>query len=215
MKNDVIDSENHPVRSLHGQDSRYSQVCRATSAVFVHESCNGSRIHGPQQIARGAVICETRQRHDTLAVGPKPVPKLTLPTLKVTVSLVMPPVASPLKRHVSEPIEFVPEGKSRIPFASPRPPVKQTGKETPRQVRVQCKLRIVGEYEIPTWQKPGINGQGAPKSASGVVGRQSHHRHRLRVSARGTQCMRRVQVAHASRQRRSVLRPLRRASHAG
>ena len=31
-------------------------------------------------------------------------------------------------------------------------PVKETGKEIPRQVRVQGKLRIVAGYEIPTWK---------------------------------------------------------------
>lgn len=54
---------------------------------------------------------------------------------------------------VSEPIELVPGGKKQNTLCIAETfPVKQTGKETLRQVRVQGKLRVVAEYEIPTWK---------------------------------------------------------------
>ena len=52
---------------------------------------------------------------------------------------------------VSEPIELAAGGKKRNTVCIDRTfPVKQTG-NTLREVRVQGKLRIVAEYEIPTW----------------------------------------------------------------
>jgi hypothetical protein len=53
---------------------------------------------------------------------------------------------------VSEPIELVPGGKKQNSLCiADTFPVEQKGKETLRQVRVQGKLRVVAEYEIPTW----------------------------------------------------------------
>lgn len=54
---------------------------------------------------------------------------------------------------VSEPIELAPAGKRQNTLCiAGTLPVKETGNETLRQVRVQGKLRIVAGYEIPTWK---------------------------------------------------------------
>jgi hypothetical protein len=54
---------------------------------------------------------------------------------------------------VSEPIEFAPGKKKRTALCiADTFPVKPTGKETFRQVRLQGTLRVVAEYEIPTWK---------------------------------------------------------------
>ena len=54
---------------------------------------------------------------------------------------------------VSEPIELAPGARKQNTLCTAETfPVKETGKETLRQVRVQGKLRIVAGYEIPTWK---------------------------------------------------------------
>jgi len=66
---------------------------------------------------------------------------------------------------VSEPIELVPGAKKQnAPCIAQTFPVKQTGKDTFREVRVQGKLRVVAEYEIPPWKtihQPLGGGKGA------------------------------------------------------
>ena len=54
---------------------------------------------------------------------------------------------------VSEPIELAPGARRQNTLCIAEAfPVKETGKEILRQVRVQGKLRIVAGYEIPTWR---------------------------------------------------------------
>ena len=54
---------------------------------------------------------------------------------------------------VPEPIELAPgTGRQNTLCLAEIFPVKETGKETLRQVRVQGKLRIVAGYETPTWK---------------------------------------------------------------
>jgi hypothetical protein len=54
---------------------------------------------------------------------------------------------------VSEPIELAPRTRRRNTLCVAETfPVKEAGKETLRQVRVQGRLRIVAGYEIPTWK---------------------------------------------------------------
>ena len=54
---------------------------------------------------------------------------------------------------VSEPIKLVPRARRQNTLCIAETfPVKETGKEILRQVRVQGKLRIVAGYEIPTWR---------------------------------------------------------------
>jgi hypothetical protein len=54
---------------------------------------------------------------------------------------------------VSKPIELAPAARRQNTLCIAETfPVKETGKEMLRQVRVQGKLRIVGGYEIPTWR---------------------------------------------------------------
>ena len=66
---------------------------------------------------------------------------------------------------VSEPIELVPGGKKQNTLCIAETfPVKQTGKEAFRQVRLQGGLRVVAAYEIPTWKtvhQPQGGGKGA------------------------------------------------------
>jgi hypothetical protein len=53
---------------------------------------------------------------------------------------------------VSEPIELLPEARRQNTLCIAETfPVKETGKETLRQVRVRGKIRIVAGYEIPVW----------------------------------------------------------------
>lgn len=66
---------------------------------------------------------------------------------------------------VSEPIELAPGGKKRNTVCIAETfPVKPTGKETLRQVRVQGTLRIVAEYATPTW-KTTYQPQGGGREA--------------------------------------------------
>jgi hypothetical protein len=64
---------------------------------------------------------------------------------------------------VSEPIKLVPGARRQSTLCIAGTfPVKETGKETLRQVRVRGKLRIVAGYEIPTWRivdQPQGNGR--------------------------------------------------------
>lgn len=54
---------------------------------------------------------------------------------------------------VSKPIELAPGARRQNTLCIAETfPVKETGKEILRQVRVQGKLRIVAGYEIPTWR---------------------------------------------------------------
>jgi hypothetical protein len=54
---------------------------------------------------------------------------------------------------ISEPIKLVPGTRRQNTLCVAETfPVKETGKEILRQVRVQGKLRIVAGYEIPTWR---------------------------------------------------------------
>jgi hypothetical protein len=54
---------------------------------------------------------------------------------------------------VSKPIELAPGARRQNTLCIAETfPVKETGKEILRQVRVQGKLRIVAGYEIPTWK---------------------------------------------------------------
>lgn len=66
---------------------------------------------------------------------------------------------------VSKPIELVPGAKKQNTLCIAETfAVKQAGKETFRQVRVQGTLRVVAEYEIPTWKtihQPQGGGKGA------------------------------------------------------
>ena len=66
---------------------------------------------------------------------------------------------------VSEPMELVPGAKRHDTLCIAETfPVKQTGKETFREVSVQGTLRVIAEYEIPTWKtmhQPQDGGKGA------------------------------------------------------
>jgi hypothetical protein len=54
---------------------------------------------------------------------------------------------------VPEPISLAPGAKRQNTFCVGETfPVKEAGKETLRQVRVQGKLRLVARYEVPTWR---------------------------------------------------------------
>jgi hypothetical protein len=54
---------------------------------------------------------------------------------------------------VSEPIKLEPRARRQNTLCIAETfPVKETGKDVLRQVRVQGKLRIVAGYEIPTWR---------------------------------------------------------------
>ena len=54
---------------------------------------------------------------------------------------------------ISDPIELGPRARRQSTLCIAKAfPVKETGKEALRQVRVQGKLRIVAGYEIPTWR---------------------------------------------------------------
>jgi hypothetical protein len=54
---------------------------------------------------------------------------------------------------VSEPIELAPGARRQNTLCiADAFPVKETGEETLRQLRVRGKLRIVAGYEIPTWR---------------------------------------------------------------
>jgi len=66
---------------------------------------------------------------------------------------------------ISEPIELAPGARKQSVLCIGKTfPVKETGKETLRQVRVQGKLRIVARYDIPSWRiihQPQVNGKGS------------------------------------------------------
>jgi hypothetical protein len=66
---------------------------------------------------------------------------------------------------ILEPIKLAPGARKQSTFCIAKTfPVKETGKETIRQVRVQGKLRIVARYDIPTWRilhQPKVNGKGS------------------------------------------------------
>jgi hypothetical protein len=66
---------------------------------------------------------------------------------------------------VPEPVKLGPGARRRSTLCIPTTfPVKESGKEIPRQVRVQGKLRIVAEYEIPARRlihQPLGKGKGA------------------------------------------------------
>jgi len=54
---------------------------------------------------------------------------------------------------ISEPIKLAPGASRQSTFCIAKIfPVKETGKEALRQVRVQGKLRLIAGYEIPTWR---------------------------------------------------------------
>lgn len=54
---------------------------------------------------------------------------------------------------ISEPIKLAPRARRQSTLCIAKTfPVKETGKETLRQVRVQGRLRIVAGYDIPTWR---------------------------------------------------------------
>lgn len=54
---------------------------------------------------------------------------------------------------VSESTKLAPGARRQSTFCIAKTfPVKETGKEALRQVRVQGRLRLVAEYEIPTWR---------------------------------------------------------------
>jgi hypothetical protein len=76
---------------------------------------------------------------------------------------------------VSQPIELVPGGKKQNTLCVAETfPVKQTGKETLRQVRVQGKLRVVAAYEIPTWKTIDQPRGGGRRSYVRTVDKSGH-----------------------------------------